>query len=94
MKRAPIDIARHKVPKGRVVVLKDKCKGCQLCVAYCPREVLETSQEYNAKAYHFPKIKAGKEGDCVACNFCEMICPDFAIFVQEESRPARMEDLK
>ena len=36
------------------------------------------SEEFNVKGYHPPKIV--KEGECVNCNLCEMICPDFAIF--------------
>jgi 2-oxoglutarate ferredoxin oxidoreductase subunit delta len=39
------------------------------------------SEEFNAKGYHPPKVI--KEGECVNCNLCEMICPDFAIFSVE-----------
>jgi 2-oxoglutarate ferredoxin oxidoreductase subunit delta len=40
--------------------------------------VLVLSEEFNIKGYHPPKVV--KEGECVNCNLCEMICPDFAIF--------------
>ncbi|NIU62142.1 MAG: 4Fe-4S ferredoxin, partial [Pseudomonas stutzeri] len=36
------------------------------------------SEEFNRKGYHPPKVV--KNGECVNCNLCEMICPDFAIF--------------
>jgi 2-oxoglutarate ferredoxin oxidoreductase subunit delta len=36
------------------------------------------SEEFNQKGYHYPE--AVKSGECVNCNLCEMICPDFAIF--------------
>jgi 2-oxoglutarate ferredoxin oxidoreductase subunit delta len=36
------------------------------------------SKEFNRKGYHPPEVV--KHGECVNCNLCEMICPDFAIF--------------
>jgi 2-oxoglutarate ferredoxin oxidoreductase subunit delta len=36
------------------------------------------SEEFNSKGYHPPKVVKSEE--CVNCNLCEMICPDFAIF--------------
>jgi len=36
------------------------------------------SKDFNAKGYHYPI--AIKTGECVNCNLCEMICPEFAIF--------------
>jgi formate hydrogenlyase subunit 6/NADH:ubiquinone oxidoreductase subunit I len=29
-----------------------------------------------------------KHGECVNCNLCEMICPDFAIFSLPSEAPA------
>ncbi len=36
------------------------------------------SKEFNRKGYHPPLVV--KSGECVNCNLCEMICPEFAIF--------------
>lgn len=74
--------------RGRVVISKDKCKGCKWCVEHCPKGVLETGEEFNAKAYHYPKVKGGMEGSCIACGMCELICPDFAIYVVEQEGKA------
>jgi 2-oxoglutarate ferredoxin oxidoreductase subunit delta len=66
------------VPKGDVIIIEDRCKGCGFCVEYCPKEVLVMSEGFNRKGYHPPEVV--KSGECVNCNLCEMICPDFAIF--------------
>jgi 2-oxoglutarate ferredoxin oxidoreductase subunit delta len=76
--RKPLDIDQVTVPHGRVVIIADRCKGCAFCVEYCPKDVLVMSEDFNRKGYHPPEVV--KDGECVNCNLCEMICPDFAIF--------------
>lgn len=76
--RTPLDHDQVKIPRGDVHIIVDRCKGCGFCVEYCPKEVLVLSEEFNKKGYHFPKVV--KQGECVNCNLCEMICPDFAIY--------------
>ncbi len=74
-----------KAKKGRIHIDREQCKGCGFCVEYCPRDVLELSDEFNEKGYHPPVIV--NEDECCYCQLCEIICPDFAIFVtlkQEE----------
>ena len=78
--RKPLDADTVKVPHGRIHVIKEQCKGCGFCVEYCPKKVLELSQEFNKKGYHPPV--AIKEEDCVACGLCELICPEFAIYAE------------
>ena len=42
------------------------------------------SKGYNAKGYHPPQVKT--VDDCRDCKFCEMVCPEFAIFVTSDKR--------
>jgi len=79
--RKPLDLDRQKVPLGDVKIIADRCKGCGFCVEYCPKDVLQLSESFNAKGYHPPEVV--KHGMCVNCSLCEMICPDFAIFSVE-----------
>jgi 2-oxoglutarate ferredoxin oxidoreductase subunit delta len=76
--RRPLDLDQVRIPHGDVVIIADRCKGCGFCVEYCPKEVLRMSEGFNRKGYHPPEVV--KSGECVNCNLCEMICPDFAIY--------------
>lgn len=76
--RKPLDVNKVKPVVGEVQIIKDRCKGCGFCIEFCPRSVLEFSEEFNSKGYHPPYIV--KDGECVNCGLCEMLCPEFAIF--------------
>lgn len=81
--REPVDKEGVRLPRGQVFVLIKRCKGCKLCVEFCPRQVLRNSDKPNSKGYHYPEVIPGKEDDCVHCEFCTMVCPEFAIYTQE-----------
>jgi 2-oxoglutarate ferredoxin oxidoreductase subunit delta len=39
----------------------------------------------NAKGYHYPTVAEGKDESCVHCQFCSIVCPEFAIYTEEKS---------
>jgi 2-oxoglutarate ferredoxin oxidoreductase subunit delta len=49
------------------------CKGCGICVAFCPKKVLELNRKEKAEAV--------RGEACIACMLCELRCPDLAIVV-------------
>ncbi|MGE5587915.1 MAG: ferredoxin family protein [Clostridia bacterium] len=49
------------------------CKGCDICVAFCPKEVLTRPEGGKAQVAHPEK--------CTRCGLCEIMCPDLAIVV-------------
>ncbi len=81
--RRPLDSTRVLQPHGQVYVIPGRCKGCKFCIEFCPQDVLVESSQMNAKGYHYPVVAAGKEIACVNCGFCEMVCPEFAIYTRE-----------
>jgi 2-oxoglutarate ferredoxin oxidoreductase subunit delta len=78
--RTPLDISEIFVPRGQVYIIPERCKECRVCVQFCPRSVLCISDERNEKGYRYPQVIPEKEADCVNCEFCTLICPEFAIF--------------
>jgi 2-oxoglutarate ferredoxin oxidoreductase subunit delta len=55
------------------IINRDWCKGCGICIAMCPKNVLELDRK--------DKAVAARLEDCIACQLCEQICPDLAIEV-------------
>ncbi len=71
------------LPKGQVYIIPDRCKGCRFCIEFCPLDVLVESTNMNAKGYHYPIVAPGQEDACVNCGFCQIVCPEFAIYSVE-----------
>lgn len=82
--RKPLDLGQIKAPHGHVYIIAERCKGCEFCVRFCPRQVLEMSDQSNSKGYHVPRVVNGDR--CLSCGLCEMLCPEFAIYRVEEER--------
>ena len=61
-------------PRGEVRVFHNWCKGCGLCIAFCPRHVFDEDEERH------PVV--ARPDACNACLWCYLHCPDFAITVR------------
>ena len=63
--------------KNKTLVINPKwCKGCGICVAFCPKNVLAIEHE---------KVHIADEEECIKCGLCELRCPDYAIYIEEEN---------
>ena len=68
--------------KGKVVINRELCKGCYLCIKACPVKALEKDDELNSTGTH-PTKPSGDEGKCIACGSCYEVCPDVCIQIYE-----------
>ena len=54
-----------------VTIDREWCKGCGICIAFCPKEALALDHEGKACWAHPDR--------CIRCGLCELRCPDVAI---------------
>jgi len=60
--------------KGTIEINERYCKACGICAEFCPTKVL---------AMDAFVVKVVNADACIACNQCELRCPDFAIKVHK-----------
>lgn len=71
--------------RGSIEVNELYCKGCELCVSACPKDVISLAMDrLTPKGYHPAALTA--EG-CTGCAICAVVCPDAAITVFREIKP-------
>ncbi|HOD16993.1 MAG TPA: 4Fe-4S binding protein [Spirochaetota bacterium] len=68
--------------KHKVVIDVEMCKGCGLCIAYCPKKVLVESEHLNKTGYHF--AEPCDLDQCTGCLICTLVCPEVVIEVYDE----------
>lgn len=70
--------------RGTVTIDQGRCKGCNLCVVFCPQGVLALDTgTLNAKGYHPSVLAEADDGNhCTGCAICAVVCPDacFTVF--------------
>ena len=65
--------------KGRPVINRERCKGCELCVITCPEQILTMADDSNDKGLPFAVCFDVER--CTGCTLCAIICPESAIEV-------------
>lgn len=59
----------------------ERCKGCEVCAASCPRKLIAMdANTLNEQGYH-PAKYTDENGACKACRICADMCPDMCIVV-------------
>jgi 2-oxoglutarate ferredoxin oxidoreductase subunit delta len=66
---------------GKIIIKTERCKGCGLCVAVCPKGSIIISKKSNKSGY-FPAETSNAE--CTGCALCALMCPDVVIRVFRE----------
>jgi 2-oxoglutarate ferredoxin oxidoreductase subunit delta len=70
-----------------VEIATDRCKGCALCVAACPKGVLALDDTgVNALGHH--AVRLVDAAACTSCVLCARVCPDAVLTIYARSRRA------
>jgi 2-oxoglutarate ferredoxin oxidoreductase subunit delta len=65
--------------KGYIEIDHEFCKGCQMCIAFCPKNAISPSDKLNANGYQV--VNFSSNGECTGCAVCALVCPEAAIEV-------------
>ena len=68
--------------KGYIEINQELCKGCEICMAFCPKNVISLSDKLNASGYLPASFT--DSGECTGCGTCAVVCPDVVIEVYRE----------
>lgn len=66
--------------KGKLTIAQDRCKGCGLCIHFCPKGILKEFSELNRLGYR--PVSPEEGGECTGCGICALMCPDMVIQVE------------
>ncbi|MBM3245730.1 MAG: 4Fe-4S dicluster domain-containing protein [Candidatus Omnitrophica bacterium] len=64
---------------AKITIDKDKCKGCLLCVSFCPKGLIKAAKGLNKRGVAAVEFK--DTGECLGCTLCAVICPDCCVEV-------------
>lgn len=64
---------------AKIVIERDRCKGCSFCVDACPKNLITIEEELNIQGYLPATIKDNNK--CTGCALCAEVCPDVSIEV-------------
>ena len=70
-----------------VEIATDRCKGCELCISACPRNVLELDPSVVNALGHHP-IRLTDAAGCSSCALCARVCPDTVFTIYTRPRVA------
>jgi 2-oxoglutarate ferredoxin oxidoreductase subunit delta len=65
---------------ARIFIEEEYCKGCRICVEFCPVNILKLGNKINSKGYNV--VQVTDESKCILCYNCERYCPEFAIAIE------------
>lgn len=63
---------------GRIVIDKERCKSCRICMEICPKKIIRPSESVNSHGVNYAEF-FDKENKCIGCAMCAQSCPDVAI---------------
>jgi 2-oxoglutarate ferredoxin oxidoreductase subunit delta len=77
-KKHPSPVVQKSKSGIEISIIKEFCKGCGICVEFCPKDVLALGNDF--------KVACVNTDACNGDALCELRCPDFAIFVKRPEK--------
>jgi 2-oxoglutarate ferredoxin oxidoreductase subunit delta len=68
--------------KGYIEINQELCKGCQLCIFFCPKKSITQSDKVNAGGYFAAQFS--NDSSCTGCATCATVCPEAIIEVYRD----------
>ncbi len=69
--------------KGNIEINQELCKGCEICMFFCPKDSIEHADKLNANGY-LPASFNNDNGECTGCAICAIVCPEVVIEVYRD----------
>lgn len=66
---------------AQVVFDEERCKGCELCVSFCPKKLIVMAECLNSRGFHPARVDPANQAECTGCIACALMCPDLVIEV-------------
>ncbi len=68
--------------KFNVTFNSEECKGCEICIEWCPKKILTLDTSCLNKSGIHPAMITDKE-KCIGCSNCALMCPDAIITIEK-----------
>lgn len=90
-KRTPILPPPPSNYKYEILIDSEQCDGCELCLSFCPKDIIEISeQNFNSRMLHYAIVV--KPEECGGCRQCERLCPTVSLYILETETKEMIND--
>ncbi len=68
--------------KYKVTFKPEECKGCEICMIWCKKNLISFDKSKLNKAGIHP-ARITNEEECIGCTNCALMCPDAVITIEK-----------
>ncbi len=87
-KRKPILPPPISEKSYEIFIDAEQCDGCELCLSFCPKEIIEISKDkFNSRMLHYAIVIKSEE--CAGCRQCERLCPTVSLYILESDNKGK-----